>query len=399
MGLGGRDEGVIALDAHPNIELRIFNPFDRDIDRSAQMVTGLGSVTRRMHNKSFTIDNVITIIGGRNIGNEYYDADPTLEFADLDVLVIGNVVKEVSDSFDMYWNSTLAYPAETIIKKRPPEAEGQELGTKLKAFMKEQQTSDYMAALLNSELSNKLRDNDVTYFWGDADVVVDHPDKITSSRDASELHLMTQLEPYFDKIKKELIIISPYFVPGYEGVKFFKSLTDKGISVKILTNSLSSNDVAIVHAGYAKYRADLLRNGVELYEMNKKLTRAQRKDKKGVGGSSKASLHAKVFVLDRKQVFIGSLNLDPRSFYENSEIGLILNSTEIAESMANNFEIDIEKHTFTLELKKDEDGYEELLWHGYEDENPVTFDVDPYTSFWRRFGVDFMGILPIESQL
>ena len=210
---------------------------------------------------------------------------------------------------------------------------------------------------------------------------------------------MTQLVPYFDEIKKELIIISPYFVPGYEGVRFFKSLTDKGISVKILTNSLSSNDVAIVHAGYAKYRADLLRNGVELYEMNKKLTRTQRKDKKGVGGSSKASLHAKVFVLDRKQVFIGSLNLDPRSFYENSEIGLILNSTEIAESMANNFESDIEKHTFTLELKKDEDGYEELLWHGYEDGNPVTFDVDPYTSFWRRFGVDFMGILPIESQL
>jgi putative cardiolipin synthase len=352
-----------------------------------------------MHNKSFTIDNVITIVGGRNIGNEYYDADPTLEFADLDVLAIGNVVKEVSDSFDMYWNSTLAYPAKTIIKKRPSEAELQQLEEKLMVFMKEQQTSDYITALLNSDLSNKLRDNDVTYFWGDADVVVDHPDKISSSRDASELHLMTQLAPYFDSIEKELIIISPYFVPGYEGVKFFKSLTDKGIRVKILTNSLSSNDVGIVHAGYAKYREDLLRNGVELYEMNKKLTRAQRKDKKGVGGSSKASLHAKVFVLDRKQVFIGSLNLDPRSFYENSEIGLILNSTEIAANMAKEFDRDIEKHTFTLELKKDEDGHEELLWHGYEDGNPVTFDVDPYTGFWRRFGVDFMGILPIESQL
>ena len=399
MGMSGRDEGIVALDAHPNIELRIFNPFDRKISRNAQMVTGLGSVTRRMHNKSFTIDNVITIVGGRNIGNEYYDADPTLEFADLDVMVIGNVVKEVSDSFDMYWNSALAYPAKTIIKKRPSEEELQQLEEKLTVFMKEQQTSDYMTALLNSDLSNKFRDNDVTYFWGDADVVVDHPDKISSSRDASELHLMTQLEPYFDAIEKELIIISPYFVPGYEGVQFFKSLTDKGIRVKILTNSLSSNDVGIVHAGYAKYRADLLRNGVELYEMNKKLTRAQRKDKKGVGGSSKASLHAKVFVLDRKQVFIGSLNLDPRSFYENSEIGLILNSTEIAGNMAKKFDRDIEKHTFTLELKKDEDGQEELLWHGYEDGNPVTFDVDPYTGFWRRFGVDFMGILPIESQL
>jgi putative cardiolipin synthase len=399
MGMSGRDEGIIALDAHPNIELRIFNPFDRNIGRNTQMVTGLGSVTRRMHNKSYTIDNVITIVGGRNIGNEYYDADPTLEFADLDVLAIGSVVKEVSNSFDMYWNSTLAYPAKTIIKQRPSGEELQKLEEKLMAFIKDQQTSNYMTALLNSDLSNKFRDNDVTYLWGDADVVVDHPDKISSSRDASELHLMTQLAPYFESIEKELIIISPYFVPGYEGVKFFKSLTDRGVRIKILTNSLSSNDVAIVHAGYAKYREDLLRNGVELYEMNKKLTRAQRKEKKGVGGSSKASLHAKVFVLDREQVFIGSLNLDPRSFYENSEIGLILNSTEIAEGMAKGFDADIAKHAFTLELKKDEDGYEELLWHGYEDGNPVTFDVDPYTSFWRRFGVGFMGILPIESQL
>ena len=399
MGLAGRDEGIIALDAHPNIELRIFNPFDRDIARGAQFVTGLGSVTRRMHNKSFTADNVATIIGGRNIGNEYYDADPTLEFADLDVLAIGGVVTDVSNSFDLYWNSALAYPATTIIKQRPSQEELQMLEESLLAFMEEQKTSNYMTALLNSELSQKMRDKTITYHWGEATVVVDHPDKITSSRDANELHLVTQLAPYFESIKKELIIISPYFVPGNEGVAFFKSLIDKGVRVKILTNSLSSNDVGIVHAGYSNYRRALLRNGVELYEMNKKLTRAQRKDKKGVGASSKASLHAKVFVLDREQVFIGSLNLDPRSFYENSEIGLVLNSTEIAQGMAKGFDADIEKHTFRLELKEDEDGDEELFWHGYEEGSPVIFDVDPYTSFWRRFGVGFMSLLPIESQL
>ena len=399
MGLDGRDAGIIALDSHPNIELRIFNPFDRDIARGAQYVTGLGSVTRRMHNKSFTADNMATIIGGRNIGNEYYDADPTLEFADLDVLAIGGVVKEVSNSFDKYWNASLAYPATTIIKQRPSQEELQKMEENLLLFMEEQQTSNYMTALLNSELSQKIRDNTITYHWGDAAVVVDHPEKICSPRDANELHLMTQLAPYFESIEKELIIISPYFVPGDEGVEFFKSLTDKGIRVKVLTNSLSSNDVGIVHAGYSNYRKALLRNGVELYEMNKKLTRAQRKDKKGVGSSSKASLHAKVFVLDREKVFIGSLNLDPRSFYENSEIGLIINSTEIAQGMAKGFEDDINKFTFRLELKEDEDGDEQLLWHGYEDGSPVTFDVDPYTSFWRRLGVGFMSLLPIESQL
>ncbi|MFV2005711.1 MAG: phospholipase D family protein, partial [Gammaproteobacteria bacterium] len=399
MGLDSRDESVIALDSHPNIELRIFNPFDRDIGRGVQFVTGLGSVTRRMHNKSFTADNVVTIVGGRNIGNEYYDADPTLDFADLDVLVIGDVVKDVSNSFDLYWNSPLAYPATTIIEQRLSLEELQEREQNLFVFMEDQQTSDYMTALLNSELSNKIRDNAITYYWGDAEVVVDHPDKIISSRDATELHLVTQLAPYFDKIKKELIIISPYFVPGDEGVEFFRKLINKGVRVKILTNSLASNDVGIVHAGYSNYRKDLLRIGIELYEMNKKLSRAQRKSKKGDGGSSKASLHAKVFVLDREKVFIGSLNLDPRSFYENSEIGLVLSSTEIAQGMAEAFDADIDKNTFRLQLLEDEDGYEELIWHGYEQGKPVTFDTDPYTGFWRRLGIGFMSLLPIESQL
>ncbi len=185
----------------------------------------------------------------------------------------------------------------------------------------------------------------------------------------------------------------------HEGVKFFKTLVDNGVVVRILTNSLSSNDVGIVHAGYAKYREALLKSGVELYEMNKKLTRKQRKEKKGAGSSSKASLHAKAFILDREKVFIGSLNLDPRSFYENTEIGLILNSPEVAGTMAEIFIEDIEHHAFRLELHIDEEGYEQILWHGYENEEAVTFDVDPYTSFGRRLGVSIMGLLPIESQL
>jgi len=399
MGLDGRDAVVVTLGSHPNIELRIFNPFDRDISRGVQYVTGLGTVTRRMHNKSFTADNVVTIVGGRNIGNEYYDADPTLEFADLDVLAIGSVVNQVSSSFDMYWNSSLAYPAATVIAQQPSPEDMQQREGNLKAFMEQQQTSDYMTALLNSELSEEFRDNAVSFYWGDAVAVVDHPDKISSSRDANELHLVTQLAPYLSNIKDELIIISPYFVPGEEGVEFFKSLTDKGVSVKILTNSLASNDVSIVHAGYSKYREALLKSGVQLYEMNKKLSREQRKESKGEAGSSKASLHAKVFVIDREKVFIGSLNLDPRSFYENSEIGLMLNSTELAAGMASRFDANIERYTFSLELKVDEDGQESLLWHGFENGRPVTFEVDPYTSFWRRFGVDFMGLFPIESQL
>jgi len=399
MDLEGRDDALIALDAHPNIELRIFNPFSRKTGRTSQFVTGLGSVTRRMHNKSFTIDNQVTIVGGRNIGNEYFDADPTLEFSDLDVMAIGNVVKEVSKSFDLYWNSELAYPITTLVSDPPTEEEIKLLYEKLQVYIAENKDSPYLTALRESDLANMVRQKKVVYQWGDAAVVYDLPEKISSDRDATELHLMTQLAPYFKAVEKELIIFSPYFVPGKEGVEFFKSLIDRGVRVRILTNSLASNDVSVVHAGYAKYRKGLLRAGVELYEMNKKLTRSQRKEKKGEGGSSKASLHAKSFVLDREKVFIGSLNLDPRSFLENSEIGVVITSAETAATMAEEFEDVIDKGAFRLELVTDEDYNEYILWHGYDDGEKVTFDHDPYTSIWRRMGVGFMRIMPIESQL
>jgi len=399
MDMDGRDADLITLDRHPNIEIRIFNPFDRSFGRTPQFVTGLGSLTRRMHNKSFTVDNTATIVGGRNIGNEYFDANPALEFTDLDVLAVGDVARQVSRSFDDYWNSELAYPVTTIIYDKPDEEEITEIQERLKNFLQDYNSSAYIRALQNSELAQQIREDTEPYYWGKAEVVVDHPDKIISSRDANELHLMTKLAPHFEAIKNELIIVSPYFVPGHEGVEFFKTLVDKGIRVRILTNSLSSNDVGLVHAGYSVYREALLRNGVELYEMNKKLTRSQRKQKKGPGGSSKASLHAKTFILDREKVFIGSLNLDPRSFYENSEIGLVIRSVEIAEGMTEAINDDFETLAFRLELVVDDEGDESLLWHGYEDGKPVTFDVDPYTSFWRRFGVGFMSLFPIESQL
>jgi putative cardiolipin synthase len=266
-------------------------------------------------------------------------------------------------------------------------------------FLETQQTSDYMTALLNSRLAEQLQDDTVQFYTGDAVVVVDDPEKISQSRDAGELHLISQLAPYFEQIDNELIILSPYFVPGDEGVAFFRQLTEKGVRVRILTNSLSSSDVGIVHAGYANYRMDLLRAGVELYEMNKRLTREQRRQKSDISGSSMASLHAKTFVLDRERVFIGSLNLDPRSFYENTEIGLVLESSELAGDMSAYFDANIETAAFRLELVSGEDGNEELLWHGYEKGQPVTFDVEPYTSIWRRFGTGLMRLMPIESQL
>lgn len=176
-------------------------------------------------------------------------------------------------------------------------------------------------------------------------------------------------------------------------------LSQRGVRVRILTNSLASTDVGIVHAGYAKRRRDLLRSGIELYEMNMKLSRKERKEKKGRHGSSKASLHAKSFVFDRKQVFIGSLNLDPRAVLHNTEIGVVLASEDIAKGMGDWFDQNIEQIAFRLELYTDETGYEGIRWHGLEDGKQRVFHAEPYTGFWRRFGIGFMSLLPIESQL
>ncbi|MDA8142126.1 MAG: phospholipase D family protein [Desulfobacteraceae bacterium] len=400
MDLAGRDMGAAALDRHPNIEVRIFNPFSREAGRTSQFVTRMGSVTRRMHNKSFTADNQITILGGRNIGNEYFDADPDLSFADLDVMCIGPVAQEVSSVFDRYWNSELAYPVSVLYKGEPLSDESaNELRRELAQFVAQQESSNYIQALKNSTLANDLRKKQLPMNWGEGRIVFDQPEKVLHDFEETQFHLSPMLKPYWEGIQKELVIFSPYFVPGKEGTAFLTGLARRGVRVKILTNSLASNDVGLVHSGYQKYRKDLLRGGVELYELNKTLTREERKEKKGHGGSSKASLHAKSFVFDRKQVFIGSLNLDPRSVLQNTEIGVVLTVPAIAEKMAEGFDENINKGAFRLELKKDENGVEQLLWHGYENGQPTVFTHEPHTGFWRRFGIGFMSIWPIESQL
>jgi len=399
MDLSGRDPGVAALDNHPNVEVRIFNPFSRKRGRTLQFLTRSGSVTRRMHNKSFTVDSQAAILGGRNIGNEYFEADPDLAFEDLDVIAVGPAARDVSNAFDLYWNSELAYPISTLAGELPTPEEIARKRQKLDEFAAAQADSVYLQALRNSDLADRLRKRDVRYSWGKAVVVYDRPEKMLHEKGEKEYQLAPQLRPYVDGARNEMIIFSPYFVPGEAGTAFLTGLVARGVRVRILTNSLASNDVSVVHAGYAKYRKPLLRGGVELYEMNRKLTPEQREEKKGVGGSSKASLHAKSFVLDRRVVFIGSMNLDPRAVIHNTEIGVVLASPEIGQGMGTWFDENVAKVAFRLDLKQDADGSETLLWHGTVDGTMQTFDVDPYTGFWKRLGIGFLGILPIESQL
>ncbi len=397
---GDRDLDIARFDAHPNIEVRIFNPFGRNVGRIWQYVTGFGRQTRRAHNKSFTVDAQATILGGRNIGDEYFSRDPDLEFQDLDVLALGPVAKEVSHSFDEYWNSPLSYPIRVLLDDDQAEGDLHALNERLERKYAQLHDSIYLKRLRASTLAQEIRNRQLPWVWAPAELHADPPEKLAHRVGDEQYQMFRELKPYLENAREELILLSPYFVPGKEGVNFLRRLRKKGVRVRILTNSLASTDVSIVHAGYMRYRKDLLRAGVELYELNKLTPSRDRKLKrKGRIGQSKSSLHAKAFVVDRRVLFVGSLNLDPRSVSQNTEMGLVIRSADLAGTVASAYDKEIETAAFRLELKEADSGREQLLWHGYVDGKPVTYSEEPMTGFLRRLAVGLLRWLPIESQI
>jgi len=397
---GERDFKLELLDYHPNFEIRIFNPFSRKTGKSIQYLTGFGKQTRRAHNKSFTVDNAVSVLGGRNMGDEYFEADEDMGFADMDVIAIGPVAQEVSASFDQYWNSPLSYPIRMLTQKHPTEEDYHDARKRLAKYVAEQSDSDYAQHLITSSLANDIRNGSVEYSWADSEVYADPPKKLTVNTGEKSYQMFVHLKPYIQAASKELTIVSPYFVPGSEGAENLVKLRQSGVSVRILTNSLSSTDVSIVHAGYARYRKALLRGGIELYELNKTTNREDRKAvKQGKIGASKTSLHAKEFAIDERLVFIGSLNFDPRSVVQNTEIGVVIKSEELASTLTSRFDNNIEQVAFRLELVKDDTGVERITWTGYVDGEKKVLTRDPYTSFWQRFVVGFLRLMPIESQI
>jgi putative cardiolipin synthase len=398
MGAEGRDRMAAMFDSHPSVEVRIFNPFSRSAPRATQYVTGFGKVTRRMHNKTFTVDNQISIVGGRNIGDEYFDAGHDLVFSDLDAMVVGPLVPEISRSFDLYWNHELSYPV-TVLNGRQVTMDMVRAGrAAIAVFADEQRDSGYLRALEQSELARRIREGNVELYWGDAKVVYDHPEKILTRQDNDAYHLAPALREHFTTVQDELVIISPYFVPGRRGSALLEDLAARGVRVRVLTNSLAATDVAVVHAGYARYRRRLLRAGVEIYEADKK-ARATLRGSSGLRGYSKASLHTKSFIFDRKHVFIGSLNLDPRSLRENTEIGLLLDSSGVVSDMLEWFDDYTRTRSFELTLVKNERGFDQLNWTRASEGNSKVWITEPHSSFWLRLSIGLMRWLPVESQL
>ncbi|WP_345944599.1 phospholipase D family protein [Variovorax sp. dw_954] len=400
----GLDPILAALDAHPNIEVRLYNPFANRGARLGDFAFDFTRVNHRMHNKSFTADNQAAIVGGRNIGDEYFGANTQVGFQDLDVLAIGAVVQEVSNEFDLFWNSPSAYPAASVI---PPSNAGGPaiLREGWQKVHQSEEAQRYVDVVQKTALVSQLSQDRVPFEWTTAHVINDDPAKTLSTSDRTEFQLLPHLEQSMGRPERQLDLVSPYFVPGKEGSEGLMALAKRGVKVRVLTNSLSATDVSPVHAGYTRYRKDLLKAGVVLYELKPGAALPSVKDNddvprglpgSGSGTTKAAALHAKTFSKDRNRVFVGSFNLDPRSARLNTEMGMVIDSPVLANGLSTKLDGLLPSEAYEVRLLPDGDSLE---WIERGPQGETRYTTEPGSTAMRRGWVDFLRILPIEWML
>jgi len=393
----GRDHTIAMVDAHPNIEVRLFNPVTLRQNAASELLTDATRLNRRMHNKTFIADNAMAVVGGRNIGDDYFGVNTHANFRDLDLLTVGPVVQDVSASFDTYWNSIWAVPIGSLIVKQPSAAEIEAATAEARDWREELADFPYPLDATADDVLASLEQRRDGFVWGRAEALYDTPEKVASTGDGA---ITTRLREVGDGIEREILIEMAYFIPGTGGIADLEARADEDLRVRVLTNSLASNDVIAAHAGYARYRVPLLEQGIELYEM--RADAALKRDKAGtygLTGSAGAALHTKAAVIDREKVFIGSYNFDPRSRALNTEIGLLVHSPELAEQVAAFMDTGVQpKQSYRLELADTASG-SPVAWVTADDDTPVRYDSEPEAGFWRQFQLWLLSILPIESQL
>ena len=396
----GQDAAILALDSHPLIDVRIFNP-GRNRDgvwwRAVEMALRAVSLNRRMHNKAWIVDGRVALVGGRNIGDEYFDAAEQVNFQDADLLLVGPAVQQTSDIFDRFWNSRAVIPIGALHAGKtagtPALPQLPAVRARLDALTGELGASPYLRQLTDAGQLQAHLDGRLRLHWSaHVQVLSDPPEKAApmASLQRSEHWLMHSLLPLLTEAREETLLTSPYFVPG---AALTQSLADKvaaGVKVKVLTNSLAATDVALVHAGYARYRQALLDGGIELYEL-----KTLHRKRISLMGSSRASLHTKAVVVDGQRGFVGSFNLDPRSAQLNTEMGVLFDDAALAADMRALF----------LHSTASDTSYRVFLdngalrWSDATEEPAKVWTHDPEAGFWRRMLVSVMRWLPIESQL
>jgi cardiolipin synthase C len=384
------DGTLAALDSHVNIEVRLFNPFAVRKPRAFGYLTDFIRVNRRMHNKSFTADNQATIIGGRNVGDEYFDATDGMAFVDLDVLAIGPVVNDVSRDFDRYWASDSSYPASRLLP-RTNSSQMENISSKAATIARDPDGAKYLEAVHGSPFVRDLIEGRLEFEWAVVHIVSDDPAK-GLGRAAPEALLPQKLRAIIGEPGARVELVSAYFVPGFEGTEWFRSLARSGVKVKVLTNSLEATDVAAAHSGYAKRRKRLLEAGITLYELRRLSDGAAAPRTDAGFGSSGSSLHAKTFAVDGSRVFIGSFNFDPRSAELNTEMGFVIESPALAKRVDATFAVRIPANSYEVRLTENGN----LYWLERRGGQLLRHDVEPGTGFWERTGVAFISFLPVD---
>ena len=388
-GTSGLDPLLLALDAHPQVEVRLFNPFQRRSFKALGYLTDFARLNRRMHNKALIADTQVAVVGGRNIGDEYFGADAALDFVDLDVLAAGPVAGEIAALFDAYWNSPLAYPVAVLAAATP--ASESLLARRLAEWAGSPATARYGRAVRETDLVAQLIAGTLVLDWVPIRLVADPPAKAEGKADPATW-MATDLMAALGRADREVDLVSPYFVPGARGTAALARYAERGVKLRIVTNSLAATDVAAVHAGYARRRLDLLRAGVRLYELKPDPGASERPRRQTIG-SSAASLHGKTFTLDRQRAFVGSLNIDPRSIRFNTEMGLVIDSPALAGMISASLDEWLPANAYELRLGE---GGDRIEWIERTPGGVVVHREDPRAGLWRRLVVALLSLLPIE---
>lgn len=383
------DDDLLLLNQHPNIEVRLYNPLSRKGSKSLNFVGDFSNANRRMHNKSFTVDNAITIVGGRNIANEYFQIRQDTFFTDFDVLVGGATAEDVSTLFDLFWNHFKSVPIDQVLKN-PPKRTLEEERQLVQTALDENSTRLYQEAK-NSQLLNDLISGDAKYIAATAQVMADKPPAQDGSDLSEPMALTKQFVELINAAESQIILISPYLIPGKAGVDLVKQKVEQGVEVIIITNSLASNNHVAAQTGYARYRKDLLRAGVSLYELRASAGYLLVDTKEN---PKSLTLHTKAAFIDGRYTFAGSLNLDPRSIQINTEMGLLIDSGELTKALITTDDAVFNQVLYQVKLTDNN----KLEWHCVIDDTPVVYQHDPETSWWLRFKAWVLHLAP-ESQL
>ncbi len=398
----GLDAILIGLQQHPMIEVRLFNPLRVRRPRFINYLFDFRRVNRRMHNKAFIIDQQVVISGGRNIGDEYFGAKDDFLFADLDALLIGSVVANVVTEFDTYWYSEHAQPLGKLFQLQIKPQQFDQLRQQAQRIASDPNAQHYVAAVRELPFIQRLQQRQLEFVWAKTELVADHPDKIRGRAKRHQL-ITHQLQQAIGEPHHSLSIVSPYFVPTRAGVEALERFAADGVRIRILTNALESTDVAVVHAGYARWRKRLLAAGIELFELQKISGMARRLERKAKRqrlkgkdrfGSSASSLHAKTFATDQQRVFVGSFNFDPRSAQLNTELGFVIHSEQLGQRISNAFQEYLPDYAYQVLLRD-----ERLVWQERLGQRQIIYGSEPGVSIWRRLATRIFALLPIDWML